>query len=91
VILNDIDLRAQRRRGYRDRSLVYTNEALYRTVPGYRQPAPQTPSSMASMAAAKPDAEPETDVSEPQADDRPREGEHPAGSTIERWYDKYHG
>jgi Mrp family chromosome partitioning ATPase len=91
VILNDIDLRAQRRRGYRDRSLVYTNEALYRTVPGYRQPAPQTPSSMASMAAAKPAAEPETDVSEPQTDDRPREGEHPAGSTIERWYDKYHG
>src|SRR6202011_1390317 len=63
VILNDIDLKSQRRRGYRDRSLVYTNEALYRTVPVYRQPATQTPSSMASMAAAKPDAESETDVS----------------------------
>ena len=91
VILNDIDLKSQRRRGYRDHSLVYTDKGLYRTVPGYRQPATQTPSSMASMAAAEPDAEPETDVPEPQADDRSREGPRPTGSAIERWYEKYHG
>ena len=74
VILNDIDLKSQRRRGYRDRSLVYTDKGLYRAASGYREPATQTPSSMASMAAAKPNAEPETDVSEPQANDRSREG-----------------
>jgi Mrp family chromosome partitioning ATPase len=91
VILNDIDLKSQRRRGYRDHSLVYADEALYGTGPEYREPAPQTPSSMASMAAAKPDAEPETDVLEPQADDRPRDGPRPMGSAIERWYDKYRG
>ena len=91
VILNDIDLKSQRRRGYRDRSLVYIDKGLYRAASGYRQPATQAPSSMASMATAKPDAEPETDVSEPQADDRLREGPRPAGSAIERWYDKYRG
>ena len=92
VILNDIDLKSQRRRGYRDRSLVYTDKGLYRAAPHYRDPAAtQTPSSMASMAAAEPDAEPETDVSEPQADDRTREGPRPTGSAIERWYQMYRG
>ena len=34
VILNDIDLRALRRRGYRDRTIVYADEGFYRAVPG---------------------------------------------------------
>jgi hypothetical protein len=37
AVLNDIDLRVQQRRGYRDRSVVYTNEDLYRAAPGKKQ------------------------------------------------------
>src|SRR5207248_6723931 len=37
VILNDIDLKAQRRRGYRDHSLVYTDKELYRTAPRHQE------------------------------------------------------
>ena len=33
AILNDIDLRAQHRRGYRDRTMVYGDENLYRSSP----------------------------------------------------------
>ncbi len=39
VILNDIDLKTQRRRGYRDHTAVYTDKGLYRAAPGYREPA----------------------------------------------------
>ena len=93
VILNDIDLKSQRRRGYRDRSLVYTDKGLYRAASGYRKPAAtQAASSTVSMAAAGPDAgSEETDRLEPQTDDAPRIGPHTAGSAIERWYDKYRG
>jgi len=34
AILNDIDLKALRRRGYRDRTVVYADEGLYRAPPG---------------------------------------------------------
>jgi polysaccharide biosynthesis transport protein len=91
VILNDIDLRAQRRRGYRDHSLVYTDTGLYRSEPGYREPMARAPMSMASTAAVEPDADPGPDKSEPQTDDAPSERPRMVGSAIERWYDKYHG
>lgn len=89
VILNDIDLRAQRRRGYRDHSLVYTDKGLYRVASGYREPAPQD----ASPATA-PSSEIYSDTEEsapPRATDAPREPSRPGGSAIERWYDRYHG
>ena len=87
VILNDIDLRAQRRRGYRDRSIVYTDEALYRTAPEYRQPA--APASLPTVAA-EPDAHSETSRPEPQRGDAPRDQPRPAGSDIERLYNMFH-
>ena len=92
VVLNDIDLKAQRRRGYRDHTLVYSDAGLYRTPTGYREPVTPARSSTVSMAAAGPDAgSEETDRSEPQTDDAPRKEPRTAGSAIERWYDKYRG
>jgi succinoglycan biosynthesis transport protein ExoP len=92
VVLNDIDLKAQRRRGYRDHTLIYSDAELYRTPTGYREPVTPAPLSTVSMAAAGPDAgSEETDRSEPQTDDAPRIGPRTAGSAIERWYDQYRG
>jgi hypothetical protein len=90
VILNDIDLRVQRRRGYRDHSLVYTDKGLYRVASGYREPAPQDASAVgAPMSNIHSDAE---ESAEPEAPDAPREPPRPAaGSAIERWYDRFHG
>ena len=86
VILNDIDLKSQRRRGYRDRSLVYTDKGLYRAASGYREPASQNASSAAAVAS---DTHFETDGSEQQQTaDALREPPRPAGSDIERWYNK---
>ncbi len=92
VILNDIDLKSQRRRGYRDHPLVYSDSGLYRTPPAYREPVTPARSSTVSMAAAGPDAgSEESDRSEPLTDDASRKGPPTAGSAIERWYDKYRG
>ena len=89
VILNDIDLRAQRRRGYRDHSLVYTDKGLYRVASGYREPTLQDASPVAApMSDTHSDAE---ESAQPRAADAPREPPRPGGSAIERWYDKYHG
>jgi succinoglycan biosynthesis transport protein ExoP len=91
VILNDIDLKAQQRRGDRDHTFVYTDKGLYRTATGYSEPAARAPSPAASMAMAsiEPDSRSETDRSEPQTGDVHRQEVRPAGSAIERWYDKY--
>ena len=89
VILNDIDLKAQRRRGYRDHTLVYTDKGLYRAAPGYREPA--TPASLPMAAADQPGTYSETNVPEPRRDDAPRDRPSPAGSDIERLYDRYRG
>jgi Mrp family chromosome partitioning ATPase len=89
VILNDVDLKAQRRRGYRDSAVVYTDKGLYRAASGYREPAkrPSLP-----MAGAKPAVHSETSVSEPRRRETHRDRPHPAGSgsDIERLYDRYH-
>jgi Mrp family chromosome partitioning ATPase len=84
VILNDIDLKAQQRRGFRDHALVYADEGLYQgTVrAGYREPAPRARSS---LVAADPDAH-----SEPSRTETPRDRPRSAGSDIERLYNKYH-
>jgi uncharacterized protein involved in exopolysaccharide biosynthesis/Mrp family chromosome partitioning ATPase len=79
VILNDIDLKAQRRRGYRDHTLVYTDKRLYRVAPGYRERAAAQPSLPMTTG------EPDVSESEPQSLDRP----FPARSDIERLYNKY--
>jgi Mrp family chromosome partitioning ATPase len=89
VILNDIDLKAQRRRGYRDSTVVYMDKRLYRAERGYREPARR---ASLPMAAVKPDAQhSDTSRSELQPDDTHRDRPRPAGSDIERLYDRYHG
>jgi len=98
VILNDIDLKAQRLRGYHDHTLVYGDKGLYRAASGYREPdrvapeyrEPAAPTSL-PVAAAKPDAYSATRRPEPQTGDAPRDQPRPAGSDIERLYDRYHG
>jgi polysaccharide biosynthesis transport protein len=88
VILNDIDLRSQRRRGYRDHTQVYTDKGLYRVESNYREPA--TPPSL-PIAAARQDARPEANKPEPKRDDTDTRRERPqsTGSDIERLYDLY--
>jgi Mrp family chromosome partitioning ATPase len=94
VILNDIDLRAQRRRGYYDHSLIYTDNSLYRVGSGYREPAPQ---DAPPLTAPSSDIYSDTEYAiteesaPPRAADAPRESSRPGASAIERWYDKYHG
>ena len=94
VILNDIDLKAQRRRGYRDRTLVYTDKVLYRAAAGYREPVART--SLPTAATAMPDAPPlpdapsETSGAERLRDDALRDRLQPAASDIEKLYNRYH-
>jgi polysaccharide biosynthesis transport protein len=96
VILNDIDVKALRRRGYRDHSIVYTNKGLYRTDKGLYRSAPgnqelAVPASW-SVADAKPEAPAANGPSEVQPGDAaPQEQARPDGSAIARWYDRYRG
>jgi polysaccharide biosynthesis transport protein len=90
VILNDIDLKLQRRRGYRDHSVgIYTDGELYRTAYGYQEPARQTP---LPMVVAKPDNSEAQPRKAPEA--QPRKGHHDrsssAASDIEKLYDRYY-
>jgi succinoglycan biosynthesis transport protein ExoP len=89
VILNDIDLKAQRRRGYRDHTLIYGDKGLYRAASRYRESA--TPTSLPRAAADQPSPYSETSVSEPRRDDAPRDRSRAAGLDIERLYDRYRG
>jgi uncharacterized protein involved in exopolysaccharide biosynthesis/Mrp family chromosome partitioning ATPase len=84
VMLNDIDLKAQRRRGHRDQTVVYTDKGLYRAAPGYREPATQ---ASLPVAAAEPDKHSET--SSQQGGDTPRYRPRLAGSDIEELYNRY--
>jgi uncharacterized protein involved in exopolysaccharide biosynthesis/Mrp family chromosome partitioning ATPase len=89
VILNDVDVRAQRRRGYRDHSVVYTDKGLYRVADGYQEPAtPKPPSS--SIVAVASDPSSGTNTSERQQRDAYHDGPRPAGSDIERLYNRHH-
>jgi hypothetical protein len=59
VILNDIDLKSQRRRGYRDHSVgIYTDGELYRPAYGYQEPARQAPLPMVVAKPDNPEAQP---------------------------------
>jgi polysaccharide biosynthesis transport protein len=89
VVLNDIDLKALRRRGYRDRTAVYTDKKLYTVDPDYRD---ETAPAAWPIVAAAPDAGSETHQpaarpSMPMPDAGVRSAE--AGSAIARWYDQY--
>jgi Mrp family chromosome partitioning ATPase len=87
VILNDIDLKTQRRRGERDGAVVYSHKGLYRAASQYREPA--KPSSL-PIAAAKPDTDADTDIPEPQPGRKLRDRPRTAQSDIERLYNQYH-
>jgi uncharacterized protein involved in exopolysaccharide biosynthesis/Mrp family chromosome partitioning ATPase len=92
VILNDIDLKAQQRRGFRDHALVYADGGLYQdqgTVrSGYREEA--APRAASPMTAAHPDMRPEVSRTEPSDDITPRDRPTSAGSDIERLYDRHY-
>jgi uncharacterized protein involved in exopolysaccharide biosynthesis/Mrp family chromosome partitioning ATPase len=92
VILNDIDLKAQRRRGYRDHTEIYTDKRLYQAA-AYRWPAPGPTLPIAAADADEYSAVGVSAVgaSEPQPVDTHRERSHPAGSDIERLYNRYQG
>jgi uncharacterized protein involved in exopolysaccharide biosynthesis/Mrp family chromosome partitioning ATPase len=88
VILNDIDLKAQQRRGLYDHALVYADGGLYHGTgqSDYRESAPQPPSS---MAAARPEAHSEINKTERADDITSRDRSLPAKSDIERLYNRY--
>jgi capsular exopolysaccharide synthesis family protein len=87
VILNDIDLKAQRRRGYRDHTVVYTDKRLYGVAPEYGEPATQP--SLSTATTAEPVTRSETGKSEAQRGDAPHDRPRSAGSDIERLYNRY--
>jgi polysaccharide biosynthesis transport protein len=96
VILNDVDLKALRRRGYRDRNAVYLDKNLYRVAPPPQVAAASpasAPPAPSWMADAKSDAAFESSLPEAQRDEAvvAREQPHSTGSAITRWYDQYHG
>ncbi len=88
VILNDIDLKSQRRRGYYDHTLVYTDKRLYRVESDYREPAT---SASLTMADAMQDVRSEANGPEPRRDETHRGRPPSTGSDIERLYDRYRG
>lgn len=91
VILNDVDLKTLRRRGYRDHNAVYSDKNLYRVAPPYQVPAAtpgSSPMTDAEPAAASGSSSPPTAQ---HRDVVPREQTDSTGSAITRWYDQYHG
>ena len=97
AILNDIDLRAQHRRGYRDRTMVYGDENLYRAVPLTGEPfSPGTPPVMAGGSEASSELDRRRAPPPDSQQDRFEKAENPraaivASSDIQRLYDKFLG
>jgi Mrp family chromosome partitioning ATPase len=89
VILNDINLKAQQRRGYRDRTVAYTDEGLCRAAPGDREPAATR--AVLPAAAAASGAHSEADGPNARPRDTRRDRSDAAGSDIERLYGRYYG
>jgi polysaccharide biosynthesis transport protein len=91
VVLNDIDLKAQRRRGYYDHTVAYTDKALYGVPSEYqgREPATAAEAPL-SMAAGNPNAHFEADVTKSQGEKAPRDPAGSAESDIEKLYNRYH-
>ncbi|MBV8337113.1 MAG: hypothetical protein JO358_17095 [Alphaproteobacteria bacterium] len=101
VILNDVDLKAQRRRGYRDyHTVAYTDKKLYRRPPaGTRDPAVPAP-LLASVAAPPDTSYPDTSYpdtsfkingSRPQRGDKHDDSPGSVKSDIAKLYDRYRG
>jgi capsular exopolysaccharide synthesis family protein len=95
AVLNDIDLKSQQRRGYRDRGVVYNDEGLYRAAPADREPASRPPLPAAVVAAA-PEVDGQTRTPAAQGDRMARtaDPERPstdAASDIQRLYERYIG
>jgi polysaccharide biosynthesis transport protein len=92
VILNDVDVRAQRRRGYRDHSLAYyTEKRLYGSTSGYREPTTQDASPVTAPMSDTNSYAAEGSAEQQPADAPPELPPSAAGSAIERWYDRYRG
>jgi uncharacterized protein involved in exopolysaccharide biosynthesis/Mrp family chromosome partitioning ATPase len=87
VILNDVDLKSQRRRGYRDGSVVYSDKGLYGVAPAYRELVGKT--SLPNAATRPWPAPSETSVTEMRPDNTNRGRSSSEGSDIERLYDRY--
>jgi succinoglycan biosynthesis transport protein ExoP len=102
VILNDVNLKAQQRRGYRDRTVVYTDEGLYRAEPGDREPPFLPPLASAPNAsstnpeaeapqAARPNQDPDIRRKRTDAAETPVNASTGAKSDIQRLYERYPG
>jgi len=70
VILNDIDVRAQRRLGYPDRTIVYTDRELYRLARDSPRPAvrPAVPAASSASEVNSNAGEPEHEFQFPRAE-----------------------
>jgi succinoglycan biosynthesis transport protein ExoP len=91
VILNDIDLKALRWRGYSDHAVVYTDKGLYQAAPGYQGSATAREAPLPTAAAAStPGAHPVPSLPEIPSGDAGRNPPRPAASDIERLYNRYH-
>jgi succinoglycan biosynthesis transport protein ExoP len=96
VILNDVDLKAQQRRGYHDRTVVYTDDDLYRVGSKYREPDSRAPLpavadvSGANSEATAPQAErPDEQPNRTEAAHDPVRGSTTARPDIQRLYERY--
>jgi uncharacterized protein involved in exopolysaccharide biosynthesis/Mrp family chromosome partitioning ATPase len=90
VILNDVDLKAQQRRGDRDQTVVYRDTDLYRAKENREPTSRQPPSALASAR----DPNPETAAPQPQrtkAEHDLANGSDTARSDIQRLYDRNFG
>jgi Mrp family chromosome partitioning ATPase len=93
VILNDVDLKAQQRRGYRDQTVVYRDEDLYRATQKNREsPAQQPVSALADAPEPDPKAAVAPHPQRTQAEQDPAKASNTtAGSDILRLYDRNFG
>src|SRR5215469_2765144 len=100
VILNDVDLKTQQRRGYRDRSVVYTYDGLYRAksrgTPSRTALVPLDSPSAVNDEVYKPEEQPQ-DVLQEHRGQSTESNNHSATvatfaqSDIQRLYDRYRG
>jgi Mrp family chromosome partitioning ATPase len=91
VILNDVDLKAQQRRGDRDQNVVYRDGDLYRAKQKYREPTSRQPASaLANASVPNPEA-PAPQRRRTKAEHDPANASDTARSDILRLYDRNPG
>ena len=95
AILNDVNLKAQQRRGYHDRTIVYSDEDLYRAGPKYREPDGQAPLPAVAKASGAISAAAATRAQRPDARPNRTEAVHNPSTTarpdIQRLYERHLG